>query len=194
MKVEKIIGEGSESVYAYHFPRDVSDTTWPIKIGRTTGDPEQRIRQQQASMQEEPVIGLICRTSNSFWLEKELHVTFDNQRLETFGVEWFRTNYEAIEHACRVQPRTGPKMIRSARQLGPALRRYRTQRRMTQTDLALATGLRTATISDIENGSRGVKFETLERLMATLDLELTLQPRTKSAYAGSWLEGTQRNS
>lgn len=74
------------------------------------------------------------------------------------------------------------QIIRVSRQLGPALRLHRRQKGLRQTDLSALTGLTQATISSVENGHRGIKFETIESILAALDLEFTLRPRTKGSY------------
>jgi len=181
MEIKEILGSGIESVYAYHFPSDETDTIWPIKIGRTRGNPIDRIRNQQASMKETPVIGVVWRTANSFWLEKELHVSFCDRKLDTFGNEWYETNYDEIKRACQIQARTGDKIVRDPRQLGAALRRFRTQRQMTQSELKDDTGLRQGTLSNLEGGGAS-KLQTVMSVMAALDLEMIIRPRQKTEY------------
>ncbi|MEO6012817.1 MAG: helix-turn-helix domain-containing protein [Devosia sp.] len=71
-------------------------------------------------------------------------------------------------------------IARSPKQLGAVLRRYRRQGNVTQTDIAAKTHLRQATISALENGEVGTQIKTLTDVLAALDLELLVRPRTRS--------------
>jgi HTH-type transcriptional regulator/antitoxin HipB len=73
------------------------------------------------------------------------------------------------------------ELVRSPRQLGNALRRFRRERLLTQIQLAKRTGLRQGTISQVENGLETVKLNTVMDLLRALDLEIVLQPRTKGS-------------
>lgn len=73
-----------------------------------------------------------------------------------------------------------PQLARTPKQLGEALRRYRTLADLSQSQVAAKAGLRQATISQIEGGGSATKIETLCSLLAALDLELTIAPRSKS--------------
>jgi len=72
-------------------------------------------------------------------------------------------------------------LVRIPKQLGDALRRYRTLAGLTQSQLAAKAGLRQATISQIEAGSSATKFGTVCTILAALDLEMTIGPRSKSS-------------
>ena len=72
-------------------------------------------------------------------------------------------------------------LVRIPRQLGDALRRHRTIAGLTQSQLAAKAGLRQATISQIEGGSSATKFGTVCTMLAALDLELMIAPRSKSS-------------
>ncbi len=67
--------------------------------------------------------------------------------------------------------------LRTAEQIGTALRRARRAQGLTQGDLSARTNLRVATISSLENGEPGTKLATLLAVMAALELELGLGPR-----------------
>lgn len=71
------------------------------------------------------------------------------------------------------------QLVRSPKQLGAALRRFRRSRRMTQADLAKDAGIRQGTVSQVEGGLETVKLRTVMDILRTLDLELVVQPRTK---------------
>lgn len=73
------------------------------------------------------------------------------------------------------------QLARTPRQLGEALRRYRTLADLSQSQLAATAGLRQATISQIEGGSGATRIETICAVLAALDLELTIAPRSKSS-------------
>ncbi|WP_340645565.1 helix-turn-helix domain-containing protein [Phenylobacterium sp.] len=72
-------------------------------------------------------------------------------------------------------------VIRTPKQLGHALREARVRTKLTQTEVALVSGLRQATISEIEAGEGATKVSTLCTLLAALNLELNLVPRNSDA-------------
>ena len=72
-------------------------------------------------------------------------------------------------------------MARTPVQIGAALRRLRRLRGRTQRDAAGRAGLRQATVSATEAGRPGTHLATLCDLLAALDLELVVRPRTKDA-------------
>lgn len=71
------------------------------------------------------------------------------------------------------------QIARTPRQIGIALRRERRRLGMNQTEIGKKVDLRQATISTAEAGEPGTKLDTLCRLLAALDLELVIRPRTK---------------
>ena len=71
------------------------------------------------------------------------------------------------------------QIARTSKQIGDALRRRRRALKLTQTDLGTKTTLRQATISTIEKGEPGTQLRTLFDVMAALNLELVIRPRTK---------------
>ncbi len=74
------------------------------------------------------------------------------------------------------------ELVRSPKQLGNALRRFRREQKITQTELANRAGLRQGTVSQVENGLETAKLNTLMDLLRALDLEVVLQPRTKGSH------------
>lgn len=70
-------------------------------------------------------------------------------------------------------------LARTPRQLGATIRQHRIKHGITQADLAARAGLRQATVSLIEGGHDAVRFRTIADLLAALDLELVVQPRSK---------------
>ena len=67
----------------------------------------------------------------------------------------------------------------SPENLGQALRAERKQNGMSQKAVGHSVGMEQHTISKIEKGNPGTELNTLFRLLAALDLELTIQPRQK---------------
>lgn len=75
-------------------------------------------------------------------------------------------------------------LIRTPVQAGAALRRRRSELGLSQTAAADSIARRQATISSLENGG-DARLSTLLRLLAVLDLELLVRPRTQgNALAG----------
>src|SRR4029078_9384422 len=70
-------------------------------------------------------------------------------------------------------------LARDPKQLGNLIRRARKRRAMSQGALGANAGLRQETISLIENGNSAAKIETILAVLAALDLELRIAPRSK---------------
>lgn len=75
-------------------------------------------------------------------------------------------------------------IARSPRQLGNAIRRTRTQRGLTQTQLADLAGMRQEKVSVIESGQEGAKLSTIFALLAALNLEITVGERSGKSEKG----------
>lgn len=73
--------------------------------------------------------------------------------------------------------------VRSPQQLGGVIQQFRKARDWSQTDLAQRAGLRQEMVSKIEAGQPGSRVASIFDLLAALDLEVTLAPRTKSSSA-----------
>lgn len=73
-------------------------------------------------------------------------------------------------------------VARSAKQLGLVLRQRRSARGLTQTQLADLVGTGQKTISKIENGNPATRMDTLFSILAALDLEADIKPRTNGGY------------
>lgn len=73
-------------------------------------------------------------------------------------------------------------LARDARQIGNLIRNARKQQAMSQKDLGDRAGLRQETISLLENGNPAAKVETVLSVLAALNLELQVVPRTKGGY------------
>lgn len=75
------------------------------------------------------------------------------------------------------------ELVRSSKQLGVALRRFRRTRDLTQAELAKRAGVRQGTVSQVETGLETVKLSTVMDLLRALDLEVVIQPRTKGSHS-----------
>lgn len=75
------------------------------------------------------------------------------------------------------------QVVRSARQFGVQVRNARIDRTLSQQALADLVGTGQKTISRIENGHEGAKLETIFSLLAALELELQLAPRSRGGEA-----------
>ena len=73
------------------------------------------------------------------------------------------------------------QIARTPTQIGEAIRRRRKALHLTQTALGNKAKLRQATISDLETGEPGTELRTLLDVLATLELELLIRPRTKAS-------------
>lgn len=71
------------------------------------------------------------------------------------------------------------QLARTRQQLGSVIRRHRRQRGWTQAELAARAGTRQATISQIEGG-QDVRYSTVSDVLAALELELAVRPRSAS--------------
>ena len=73
-------------------------------------------------------------------------------------------------------------LARDARQIGNLIRNVRKQQAMSQKDLGDRAGLRQETISLLENGNPAAKIETVLSVLAALNFELQIVPRSKGGY------------
>jgi len=74
-----------------------------------------------------------------------------------------------------------PQTARNTTQIGAAIRRARRQARLTQAALGAKTGLRQATISELERGEGDVRLSTLLDVLAALGLELVIDERGRAS-------------
>jgi HTH-type transcriptional regulator/antitoxin HipB len=70
--------------------------------------------------------------------------------------------------------------VRAVSQMGEALRRRRKLLGWSQEELAHHSGVKQANLSALENGAEGVRLGTIFRILAALDLELSVRQRQKS--------------
>lgn len=73
------------------------------------------------------------------------------------------------------------QIARTAPQFGAVVRRQRRQLGLSQQALGSRIRLRQATISKLEAGEPATRLQTLLDVLATLDLEVVIRPRTKGA-------------
>ena len=74
-------------------------------------------------------------------------------------------------------------IVRTTQQAGAAVRRYRRQLRLTQEALGQKAHARQATISKLEAGAPATQLRILMDVLAALDLELVVQPRSKASVS-----------
>lgn len=70
-------------------------------------------------------------------------------------------------------------LARTPKQIGHLIRRTRKKLGWSQTQLGEKAGLRQETISLVETGNPATRLETLLAILAALDLEFRIAPRTK---------------
>lgn len=71
------------------------------------------------------------------------------------------------------------QIARTTKDLGNVLRQARKAQNMTQAELASRAGIWQRTVSNIETSASGAKVDTIFDLLAALDLELHIVPRSK---------------
>ena len=74
-------------------------------------------------------------------------------------------------------------LARSPQEVGHAIREARKAKKLTQKELAIRSGVWQETISKIENGLSGTKLETIFDLLSALELEVTIDDRSKGSSA-----------
>ena len=74
-------------------------------------------------------------------------------------------------------------LARTPKQIGTIVQRARKKMGWNQTQLGEKAGLRQETISLIETGNPAAKLETILAVLAALDLEFRIAPRSKAQAA-----------
>ncbi len=74
------------------------------------------------------------------------------------------------------------KIIRNNIDLGEAIRRARKKKGLLQVDVARKASVRQALVSDLENGVTTAKHDTVIRVLAALDMDLSIVPRRKAGF------------
>lgn len=72
-------------------------------------------------------------------------------------------------------------LARSAKQLGTLIRRNRKKLGLSQSQLGERAGLRQETISLIETGNPAARLDTLLSILAAVDLEFRIAPRSRNS-------------
>lgn len=71
-------------------------------------------------------------------------------------------------------------LARNPKQIGNIVQRARKKQGLNQTELGTKAGLRQETISLIETGNPAARIETVLAVLAALDLEFRIAPRSKT--------------
>jgi HTH-type transcriptional regulator / antitoxin HipB len=74
-------------------------------------------------------------------------------------------------------------LARTPQQIGNLIRRTRRMQGLSQAELGAKAGFRQETVSLIETGNPAAKLETVLVILAALDLEFHIVPRSKSDSA-----------
>jgi len=73
-------------------------------------------------------------------------------------------------------------IVRSNLDLGAAIRLARKKLDLRQVDVAQKASVRQALVSDLENGATTAKLDTVIRVLAALDMDLSIVPRRKAGF------------
>jgi HTH-type transcriptional regulator/antitoxin HipB len=73
------------------------------------------------------------------------------------------------------------QIARTSKQIGAIIHRRRRQLQLTQNRLGAKIKHRQATISRLETGEPGIRLGTLLDVLAALNLEMVVRPRTKGS-------------
>ncbi len=74
------------------------------------------------------------------------------------------------------------RIIRNNSDLGAAIRNARKKKALRQVDVAQKAVIRQALVSDLENGATSARLDTLIRVLAALDLDLSIVQRRKDEF------------
>ncbi len=74
------------------------------------------------------------------------------------------------------------KIIRNNKDLGEAIRWARRNKGLRQVDVARKASVRQALVSDLENGVTTARYDTVIRVLAALDMDLSIVPRRKAEF------------
>lgn len=73
-------------------------------------------------------------------------------------------------------------IIRNSKELGEAIRLARVNLGLRQVDVAKKASVRQALVSDLENGATTAKLDTVIKVLAALDLDLSIVTRRKAEF------------
>ena len=74
------------------------------------------------------------------------------------------------------------KVIRSGKDLGAVIRLARKKQNLRQVDVARKASMRQALVSELENGTTTAKLDTVMKVLAALDLDLSIIPRRTTGF------------
>ena len=74
------------------------------------------------------------------------------------------------------------RAIRNNKELGKIIRLVRKNKKMRQIDVAKKASVRQALVSELENGATSAKIDTIIKVLAALDMDLTIVPRRKAEF------------
>ena len=74
------------------------------------------------------------------------------------------------------------KHIRNSNELGEAIRQVRVYKNLRQIDISKSASVRQALVSEIESGATSAKVDTVIRILAALDMDLSIVPRRKAEF------------
>ena len=109
-QAEVTIGTGPETVYGWYLPayRQLAthrgEVRFPMKVGMTTGDPDERIRNHLGTAPEKYALGFVWEVDHAHLLEKWLHIRLTLRKLhmpDALGQEWFRTTPDELREIVR---------------------------------------------------------------------------------------------
>ncbi len=108
--VERMVGQGDSSVYVFYFSSDRENAIskgqvqWRCKIGYTTGNPYDRVKDQVGVVPERPRVPLVIQNIQAQTLEQHIHQTLSKKGRhvkEAQGTEWFITTPREVEDIYR---------------------------------------------------------------------------------------------
>jgi HTH-type transcriptional regulator/antitoxin HipB len=74
------------------------------------------------------------------------------------------------------------RAIRSNKELGKIIRLVRKNKNMRQVDVAKKASVRQALVSELENGVTAAKVDTIIKVLAALEMDLTIVSRRKAEF------------
>jgi len=74
------------------------------------------------------------------------------------------------------------KVIRNNKDLGEAIRLARKNKDFRQVDVARKASVRQVLVSELEKGATTAKLDTVMRVLAALDMDLSIVPRRKARF------------